>query len=110
MKIYSSWNGESKELDATAYIQQNFLKISMEVETDNSESDTLIVKAKKDSESGRPILYYVYRNFFKNKEDNNCSFEGTAILKLDHSSLNCLKGNYFTSAGSSGHFELVKAQ
>lgn len=109
MIIHWNWDGKSGTTNAKAYIQQNFLTMSMEMVSNESDSETLLAKPKKDPESGRPILYYVYRNIPKhiNGVQKN-PYEGAAILKLDHTDLNRLKGNYFTNSSSSGHYELVR--
>lgn len=104
-----NWDGKTGKATAKAHIKQDFLKISMEMESDKSSSETLLAKPKKDSESGRPILYYIYRNIPKNINGKvNLPYEGAAILKLDHTNLDCLKGNYFTSRSSSGHYQLTR--
>jgi hypothetical protein len=114
MKIH--WNGIGPEgvkldgiKDAEATIKQNFIHLSIEVNSDDSESETLMTKPKKDGESGRPILYYVYRNIPKQR-NGDCStpYDGAAILKLDPNSLTYLRGNYFTGRQTYGFFELTK--
>ena len=61
MKIH--WVGDDREgeVDASAVIKQDFIRISMEVTSPGSDSETVIAQPKKEPESGRPILYYVYR-------------------------------------------------
>ena len=100
-------NGIAK---AKATIRQTFLTISMEVSADDSESETLIAQPKKDAESGRPILYYVYRVTPKLKLGQSIQpYLGSAILKFfPAEGLGELKGNYFTSVQSDGHFELSR--
>jgi hypothetical protein len=92
-----------------AEITQNFLHISMEVHTDDSRSQTLVAQPKKDPESGRPILYYVYRVIpnDKNPEDGG-PYEGAAILSVFDvaGSERELSGNYWTTRNTNGHFIL----
>ncbi|MEJ1337134.1 MAG: hypothetical protein RNU03_13715 [Candidatus Sedimenticola sp. (ex Thyasira tokunagai)] len=94
---------------AKAHIKQNLFRLNIELVSDESESETLMVIPKKDSESSRPMLYYIYRN-----ESKQGSYKplpphnGAAILKLDHNDLNVLKGNYFTDRATNGHFELQR--
>lgn len=96
-------------VEATAYIKQDLLKISMEVDSKDSESVTLLAKPKKDPESGRAILYYVYRSTPKRRNGNdNLPYDGTAVLKLDHNSFDVLKGNYYTDRLTTGHYELKR--
>lgn len=61
-KIEIHWQGPSDRgvVEAEAIVKQNFLRISMEVRSPKSDSQTLIAQPKRDPESGRPILYYVY--------------------------------------------------
>jgi len=110
-KIKIHWKGieSDGEVNGLAYIKQDFLQISMEVDTANSESETLCTKSFKDPASGRPILYYMYRVIPNNTTSNNTeAYEGSAILKLDHRCSNSLKGNYYTSRQTTGFFELLK--
>ena len=94
---------------ATAHIKQDLLKISMEVDSEDSDSITLLAKPKKDPESGRAILYYIYRTTPKRKNGNdNLPYDGTAVLKLDHNSFDVLEGNYYTDRPTTGHYELKR--
>ena len=96
-------------VSAHAIIKQNLLTTSMEVISDNSESETLILQPKKDPESGRPIIYYVYRVVPKLIElDSGPSYLGSATLKFTDSNSGTLSGNYFTSKQTSGHFTLTR--
>jgi hypothetical protein len=103
------WQNAEKSgfVTATAQIKQDLLRVSMEVFSRDSDSETLIALPKRDPESGRPILYYVYRVVPKNiKVDAGSSYEGSAILKVSNASYDRLSGNYFTSRRGTGHFEL----
>ena len=107
MRIHWSGVNGSGVVNAKAEIKQNFIRISMEVKSEGSDSETLIAHPKKDSESGRPILYYIYRVIPKHV-DTHCSpsYEGSAILKFVNSGNGELEGNYFTSVRTNGHFSL----
>jgi len=106
MTINWEWDGNSGEANATAIIKQNFLSISMEVESDQSDSESLLAKAKKDPESGRPILYYIYRN--TPKDAKKPPYLGTAVLKLGLINPEALEGNYYTDRNSFGRYHLNK--
>ncbi len=94
---------------AVAHIKQDFFRLSMELVSDESESETLMVKPKKDPESSRPLLYYIYRNeAAQGVKEPRPPHKGAAILKLDLKDKNTLKGNYFTDHGTSGHFKLKR--
>jgi hypothetical protein len=105
------WQNAEKSgvVTAKAQIKQDLLRISMEVFSRDSDSETLIALPKRDPESGRPILYYVYRVVPKNiKLDAGAPYEGSAILKMSNASYDRLSGNYFTSRRGTGHFELSR--
>lgn len=115
MKIHWSGVNERGEsvngtVNATANIEQNLLRLSMEVESRDSDSETLMTKPKKDPESGRPILYYVYRVIPKRTNATaGLSYEGAAILKFDVGTKQRLAGNYFTSRMRQGYFTLDRS-
>jgi hypothetical protein len=103
------WQGSDNEgeVSARAEIKQNFIRMSMEVISDRSESETLMAHPKKDPESGRPLLYYVYRVVPKRVDsESSHSYEGAAILKFSNNGE--LSGNYFTSQKTRGHFTLTR--
>jgi len=109
MTIHWRWNGKEGVAKATAHIKQSFLKISMEVDSEDSQSTSMMAKPKKDSESGRAILYYIYRSTPKLTVGNNSiPYEGTAILKLDHKNFKILEGNYYTDRSTKGHYKLKR--
>lgn len=109
MTVHWTWGEKEGVAQATAYIKQDFLKMSIEVYSEDSDSNTLLVKPKKDPESGRAILYYMYSSTPKLKNGNSSSpYAGTAILKLDHASLGILEGNYYTDRSTTGHYELKR--
>jgi hypothetical protein len=97
------------QVAATAVIRQTLLKLSMEVFSEGSESETLVALPRRDPESGRPLLYYVYRVVPKaGKSDAGHAYEGSALLKL--ADKNTLSGNYFTSQSTRGRFSLTRAR
>jgi hypothetical protein len=100
-------NGVAK---ARASIRQTFLSISIEVDADGSDSETLSVQQKKDPESGRPLLYYVFRVVPKMRNGRDTrTYEGAAILKFFEGRSEKLSGNYFTNRNTQGHYELTRA-
>ena len=109
MKIHWIRDSRSGTVIANAFIRQDLLKISMEVLSQDSESETLLAKPERHSESGRPMLYYIYRVFPK---QNNLAagqpYDGAAILKFDQTGPISLKGNYFTNRQTKGYFELTR--
>lgn len=97
---------KSGEVWAAATIKQDFLKLSMEVHSRDSDSETLLAQPKRDAESGRPLLYYIYRVIPKRTQGKNqVPYDRAAILKLLPTDHVGLQGNYFTDAKARGHFE-----
>ncbi|WP_419813674.1 hypothetical protein [Bacterioplanoides sp.] len=104
-KIYWNWNGNSGCKEGVVYIKQYFIKISVDLVTDESESKTLMVKPFKNSESDQASFYYMYHSeskatSYENKKDH----KGAAILHLSHDSRNIMSGNYFTDRETFGHY------
>lgn len=109
MKIHWVWGEREGTVDAIAIIKQDFTRISMEVTSPGSDSETLIAQPKKDPESGRPILYYVYRVVPRRMGvRSGLPYEGSAILRFSNSVSDALSGNYFTSQRTEGHFSLTR--
>ncbi len=93
------------------FIKQNFLTLSMELFTDESESETLVIQPKKNAESGRLNFYYIYRNTPKNNGSNKLlPHIGTAILKISPHTNTILEGNYFTDRNTQGILKFIKEE
>ncbi len=106
------WNrGEANGVaQAIATIRQDFLRISMEVHSKDSDSETLLAQPKKDAESGTPVLYYIYRVIPKRTAGkNDPPYDGAAVLRLSPTAQVGLQGNYFTDANTRGHFQLTRS-
>lgn len=106
-----SWNrqDQSGEVVARAVIRQNFFRISMEVEAPDSESRTLSAVPKKDAESGRAALHYIYLVTPHAKPGKSpTSYNGAAILAVSGDALQKLAGNYWTSHQSVGRLSLTR--
>lgn len=109
MKIRWSSNETEGVVDATASIRQNLVSMTMEVRSTGSDSETIVVKTTKDSVSGRPIIFYFYRVIPKNiGAEPSPPYEGASTLKLFTEGNEVLRGNYFTSRNTKGHFELTR--
>ena len=110
-RIKINWHSTEEEgvVDAMAIIRQDFVRISMEVRSDSSDSQTLVAQPKKDPESGTPLLYYVFAVTPKSigKGSTNPYF-GAAILKFWEPEGGVLRGNYCTSSSTHGHFQLTR--
>ena len=109
MKIRWNSDGKTGTLDAKATIKQSLISVSMEVRSNDSDSETIVVKTAKDLASGRPMIYYFYRVIPKNlKENSSPPYEGASTLRLFSEEGGVLRGNYFTSRNTKGHFELTR--
>ena len=103
------WQGQDRNgvVDAIATIRQDFLRLSMEVTSPSSDSQTLIAQPKRDPESGVPILYYVYIVTPKSMGKKPTSpYFGAAILRFSKAHGGELRGNYWTTKQTTGHFDL----
>lgn len=90
-------------------IRQNFLNISMELFTDESESETLIIQPEKNSKSNRLTFHYIYKNTPKNNCNNKLlPHIGTAILKISPDTNTIIEGNYFTDRNTKGVLKFIK--
>lgn len=109
MTIYHRKDGKSGKVQAKAFIKQNWLSMSMEVLSKDSDSQTLAIVPKKDPESGRAQIFYFYRVIPKKTGIKiSESYEGSAYLRFFEAGPIKLAGNYFTSVATDGHFELVR--
>lgn len=107
--IHWCWENQTGTKEADAYIRQNFVDISIELISDESESETLMVKSKQDSESKRPIIFYIYRNESKQGVASpQPPHKGAAILKISPTDTGRLEGNYFTDRATKGHYILER--
>ncbi|MDM0079225.1 hypothetical protein QTI17_01340 [Variovorax sp. J31P179] len=90
-------------------IKQDFFKISIEMDAERSESRTLALAVKKDPESSRPLLHYIYEVREKyTSPGQNKVYQGAASLVVGAASNDELVGNYFTSRGTGGRFHFCR--
>jgi len=109
MEIHWHGKGQAGKVDAEATVRQDFLRISMEVCSPKSDSQTLIAQPRKDPESGRPLLYYVYLVTPKSvSAEAGPPYHGAAILKFSDANGGQLSGNYWTNQQTAGHFVLSR--
>jgi nucleoside phosphorylase len=103
------WQREQREgkVVATAVIQQESARISMEVYSTGSDSRTLLAQLGREG-SGNLVLHYLYEVEPKAiGSDAGSPYRGAAILRFYRDS-DVLRGNYWTSQLSRGHFELTR--
>jgi len=115
VEIHWTWKQEDGSIETgikkgKVVIKQNFLTLSMELFTDESESETLVIQPKKNPDSGRLQFYYIYKNTPIDKGNNNLqSHIGTAILKVAPHDNCILQGNYFTDRNTQGLLKFTKS-
>jgi hypothetical protein len=108
MTIHWQRNGETGQATAKATVKQDLLRISIDVEAPDSDSQTLSVLPKQDPESGRPMLHYIYLvTPHAIGPSPSSPYNGAAILKIGHDQT--FSGNYWTSSPSTGRFVLTRA-
>jgi predicted pore-forming effector associated with SMODS systems len=104
------WQGLAQsggDVNARAVLRQNFIHLSMEVHSPNSDSQTLIAQPKRDAESGRPHLYYVYLvTPISSSPNRGAPYYGAAILRFFEEDGGSFRGNYWTTQSTKGTFTL----
>jgi hypothetical protein len=100
---------QSGMVTAIAEIRQDLLKMSIEVEARDSDSSTIAVVVRRDTESGRPLLHYIYEVTDHQVRPNaEHVYRGAASLRVDTLEPRYMRGNYFTARGSQGHFKFER--
>ena len=109
MTIHYRNHGQSGEVRAFAVIKQSWLSMSMEVLSQDSDSQTLAIVPKKDPESGRAQIFYFYRVIPKKTGAGTREpYEGSANLRFSVVGPSQLAGNYYTSVATDGYFKLTR--
>jgi SMODS-associating 2TM, beta-strand rich effector domain len=94
---------------ATLWVRQGMLGIRLLLETDESESETLVVQPMRDADFRRFKLFYIFENRRKEGQDvAESSYRGTAVIRLEGGRPNELSGDYFT-ARSEGTIHFTRA-
>lgn len=99
------WGDKHGVAEGLVHVNQNFFRLSLELETPKSESQTLSVAVKRDAESNRPMLHYIYRcSPNQSLLEAEPLFDGAAVLLVGLKNNSLLEGNYWTSRATRGHF------
>ena len=107
VEIHSQWKEEP--VYAKAEIKQDLLKVSISLQAERSDSDTLSVVPKKHPESSRPHLHYLYEaRPTQGYQDDDLPHMGAAILRPDLNNNDVLRGSYFTNRPTSGHYVMTR--
>jgi hypothetical protein len=95
---------QAGQATGTVQIKQDFFKLSIEMDAERSDSRTIALALKRDPESGRSVLHYIYEVTEKHTSPGqNMVYQGAASLSI-RTSPEELAGNYFTSRGTGGRF------
>jgi hypothetical protein len=98
-------NGLNGKVGGTAEIKCSLHKITMTINTDGSNSETLCCHPRK-TETERELLY-IYSNRAKNNPNTKSQNQsGAGMLKVQNS--NKLEGNYWTDTQTKGTIIFVK--
>lgn len=101
--IHYQRDGAARQKQATLQIHQSLLRVRLLLETDESESHTLIVYPQRDADFQRFRLYYVYENRTKEgQEQRRPSYRGIAIVRVELKPKFVLAGDYFTEQNGVG--------
>jgi hypothetical protein len=93
----------------TAHITQDFFRFGIDVDASNSASNTIALVLKKDTETGKPLLHYIYEVREKHTRPGGDNvYRGAASLTFDALSDRQLSGNYFTSRSTAGRFQFSR--
>lgn len=110
-EIQWKWNEKEGVKKGKVHIKQTFIGLSMELITDESESETLVVQPKRNPESERLQLFYIYRNTPSNTSSAKIlPHIGTAILKFNPVDTSILVGNYYTDRNTKGVLKFTQSK
>lgn len=110
-KIEWVWGVQHGSAEGKVLIKQDFLRLSIELETSKSKSQTLAVATKRDPESKRPMVYYIYRcSTNQSRPQAEPMFDGAAVLFIGQENHSLLEGNYWTSRSTQGHFSFRRLE
>lgn len=109
VEIHWQWEGKDGTVSAKAEVKQSLLKLSINLQSERSYSETLSVVPKKHPESSRPYLHYLYEaKPTQGYQNDNPEHTGAAILRPDLDNNDVLRGNYFTDRSTSGHYVMTR--
>lgn len=96
-------DGELGTKTAVLQISQSLVKIRLVMTTDESISETLVVRPERDPDFSRFRLFYIYENRQRDGLPNNGrSYRGTALIELGPGKPLTLVGTYFTDQRGTG--------
>jgi len=101
--------GKSQSRDVQLEIKHLLTRISMILDSNESNSRTLVVHAEKDRDFARYRLYYVYLNERKEGVAGGGErYRGLAILRIEQTSPLQMVGDYFTETDRKGALKLTR--
>lgn len=91
--------------EATLHVHQSLFQIRIVLETNESTSETLVVRAERDPDFSRFRLFYIFENKTRDGIPNDARiYKGTAFMEVSPGQPTILNGTYFTDRGSEGTF------
>ena len=108
VKIHWERKHKKGTVRAQAVIRLSFLKLSIDLDSEDSTSTTLSVVPKRHPESGEPELHYLYIADPKGYPEDKQPHKGAAILRLGLVDKDVMQGNYFTDRASKGQYEMKR--
>lgn len=107
-KIEFSREGSQAELAASLDVDQNLNEMSLILETENAESETLVVYPRRLSNRRFELLYVYETHSKEGKPPPSYRYRGTAVIRVQ--SRTRMIGNYYTEQGGGGTVSFTKAR
>lgn len=93
--------GESKQLSASLGVEQNVTQISLILQTEDAESETLVVYPRKLSNQRFELLYVYETRRREGRPPPFYRYRGSAVIRVE-TNPHRLVGSYYTEQGGSG--------
>ena len=110
--ISGTWSGfihygtkeDPKKKDAVLHVYQSISKIRLVLETDESQSETLVALPERDEHFSRFKLFYIFENTRKEavQEHPGQLYRGTAFIEMGPGKPDEINGSYFTDQKKEG--------
>ena len=95
--------------EAKLHVHQTMVRIRLILETDESTSETLVVRPDRDPDFSRFRLFYIFENKSRDGLPNTARcYRGTAAMEIQPGSPTELVGTYFTDQGGEGTFHFTR--
>jgi hypothetical protein len=105
----STRDGQSAELKAELDIEQNLNTISLILQTQDAESETLVVYPRRLSNRRLELLYVYETRRKEGRPPPQYRYRGTAVMRVEKRPVRLI-GTYYTEQGGLGTVEFAKAK